>query len=371
MTSTRQLSDEERIRWLQLLRTDRIGPVTFHKLMARYGSAGNALAALPELAQRGGGKPMRLYQRSQAEQELAAAAALGASYVAIGEAGYPPLLEHVHGAPPLLCVAGNLELAARPSVGIVGARNASAVGRKFTRMLAERLVDENYLVSSGLARGIDTAAHEAATPSHTAAVVAGGLNYFYPPENADLQRAIAKHGLLITEMAPGMAPKAEHFPRRNRIISGMSRAIIVVEAALQSGSLITARYAAEQGRDVFAVPGSPLDPRASGTNRLIRDGAAIVCSVDETLQMLRDVASMQPPVPRNPDSVAVGQSEPELADDERQRVFSLLSPSPIGLDDLIRESQLPVDVVTAAILELEVAGKVTRNTGGALSLCNS
>ncbi len=291
MGAARKLSEAERIAWLRLSRTDQVGPVTFHDLVSRYGSASAALEALPELARRGGrNRPLSIYPLARAEAEFAQAERLKARFVVPGERGYPPFLRHVHGAPPILCVAGILDLADGDSVGIVGARNASALGLKFTRMIAATLAAHHIVVVSGLARGIDTAAHDAALEYGTIAVLAGGIDHIYPPENAKLHAAIAERGLLVTEMPPGTIPKAEHFPRRNRIISGLSRAVIVVEAALRSGSLITARFAAEQGRDVFAVPGSPLDPRAEGCNRLIRDGAQILTSIDDVMDALNTVA---------------------------------------------------------------------------------
>ncbi len=367
MTIERHLDDEERISWLQLSQSENVGPVTFRTLLQKFGTAREALRALPDLSRRGGRKTsLRIYARSTAEQDIARAAGMGARFVAAGETGYPPYLRHIHSAPPLLCVAGHLDFASKDAVAIVGARNASALGLKFTRMIAERLSDAGLLVVSGLARGIDTAAHQASIAHATAAVVAGGVDYFYPPENEKLQRDIIERGLLISEMVPGTAPKAEHFPRRNRIISGVSRAVIVVEAALRSGSLITARFAAEQGRDVFAVPGSPLDPRSEGTNRLIKDGAAILSSADDVLEALSSASS-----PRNQIFLELEQvdsiSEPEPSDTERDRVLSLLSPTETHLDDIIRESQLPAECVTAILLELEIAGRVTRHPSGRIA----
>ena len=366
MSAARQLSDEERINWLRLARTENIGPVTFQSLVSRFGSAAAAIDALPELSKRGGRtRGISVFARSKAEDELAAVHKLKAHMVAAGERGYPPFLRHVHAAPPLLYVSGNLDLADMDSVGVVGARNASALGLKFTRMIARSLADNHNLVASGLARGIDTAAHEASLHHATAAVLAGGIDHIYPPENAKLHQEIAERGLLITEMPPGTAPKAEHFPRRNRIISGMSRAVIVVEAALRSGSLITARFAAEQGRDVFAVPGSPLDPRAEGTNRLIRDGAQIVTSVTDMLEALRMV-----PQPQVDVFLEAERTDPhvQVADGDRVHLLSFLSPTETHIDDLIRESRMSADVVTAVLLELEIAGRTVRASGGRIAL---
>ncbi len=367
MTLAGQLSDEERISWLQLNQTDNVGPVTFRTLIHRFGTATEALRALPDLARRGGSKsPMRLYSRANAEQAIERAARSSAHFVIAGEPGYPPYLRHIHGAPPMLCIAGNADLANLDAVAIVGARNASALGLKFTRMIAERLSGAGLLVTSGLARGIDTAVHQTSIGKATSAVVAGGIDQFYPPENEKLQRDIMERGLLISEMLPGTAPKAEHFPRRNRIISGMSRAVIVVEAALRSGSLITARYAAEQGREVFAVPGSPLDPRSQGTNGLIKDGANILTSADEVLEMLQSVTHPRNEIFLEHDTHDV-IAEPELSNDDRDHVLSLLSPTEIILDDLIRESGLAAETVTAILLELELAGRVVRQAGGTVA----
>ncbi len=361
------LDHNQRRDWIRLSQCENVGPATFRQLIAKYGSAADAIAALPELSRKGGlSRPLRLYAVEQAEADLERAAALGASFVVAGEPGYPPLLYHIAGAPPLLCVKGNLVLSDLPTVAIVGARNASAGGRKLARQLAAELSEEGFLVASGLARGIDTAAHEAAPNGRTAAVIAGGIDNFYPPENAELQNLIARNGLLITEMLPGVSPKAEHFPRRNRIISGMARAIIVVEAALRSGSLITARLAGEQGRDVFAVPGSPLDPRCEGTNKLIRDGATMLTQTSDVIEALQTEFTAVPrkisePEGINNDTVTIGAVE-------RQRVYALLSHSPTDVDDVIRESRLPTSAVIGILLEFEIAGKVVRSAQQKVSL---
>jgi DNA processing protein len=363
----RLLSDAQRRDWLRLIQSENVGPVAFRQLINRYGGASEAIAALPELSRRGGlSRPLRLYPIEKAEEDLERARAAGAQFVAAGENGYPPLLREIDGAPPLLCVKGDVQIAERDTVAIVGARNASAIGRRFARQLAFDLGKACYVIASGLARGIDTAAHEAALETGTAAVLAGGIEYVYPTENAALMAAIGERGLLLTEMMPGMVPRAEHFPRRNRIISGMSRAIIVVEAAMRSGSLITARLGAEQGREVFAVPGSPLDPRCEGTNRLIREGAALLTSAQDVIDALEQQS------PRTPRELFLEPSaaEPpeEVSKDERKRIAALLSPSPIDIDDLIRESGAsPADVV-GVLLELELAGKLARHGGQKVSL---
>jgi DNA processing protein len=327
--------------------------------MRKYGGAARALEELPELSLKGGrARPVKLMPQSAAEQALGSAEKMGARFVVAGETGYPPLLQHIDDAPPLLCVQGVPELAELESVAIVGSRNASAAGLKLARQLAAALAEEGYLVTSGLARGIDTAAHGAVQEARTAAVIAGGIDSIYPPENEALQRRIAAQGLLITEFLPGAAPQAKNFPRRNRIISGMSIAVIVVEAALRSGSLITARTAAEQGRDVYAVPGSPLDPRAEGTNRLIRDGAAIVTSVQDVIDGLKAGRHS------SQGSLFEGAADEvarDVDDGDRKRILSLLSPTPVDIDDIVRESGLRPAAVLAVLLELELAGRCGRS----------
>ena len=362
-----ELPPEEKLNWLRLSQSENVGPVTFHNLLQRFGTATKAIEALPELSQRGGLKrALRIYSVDAANQDIERAQKRSARFVAAGEKGYPPALAHIPAAPPLLCVSGNLELAEKISVGIVGARNASALGLKFTRQIARALTDAGLLVASGLARGIDTAAHEASVDVHTAAVIAGGIDNYYPPENEKLQRQIAERGLLITEMLPGTAPKAEHFPRRNRIISGMAQAVIVVEAALRSGSLITARFAAEQGRDVYAVPGSPMDPRAEGTNKLIKDGATMLTSIDELLQSLKQTHMISHNLLLEPtsDYLALPNS---LDASDREHVYNLLAPTAIETDDIIRESGMAADQVLAILLELEIAGRTMRHAGGRVS----
>jgi DNA processing protein len=337
-------------------------------LINRYGGAAEALAALPELSRKGGlTRPLRIYSTERAEADLERAEQIGARFLAAGEEGYPPLLRQIDGAPPLICVMGEPALAAREAVAIVGARNASAIARKFARQLSSSIAEAGYLIVSGLARGIDTAAHEAALDFGTAAVLAGGIDYIYPHENEALHHDIARRGLLLTEMLPGTVPRAEHFPRRNRIISGICRATVVVEAAMRSGSLITARLAVEQNREVFAVPGSPLDPRCEGTNRLIRDGATLLTRPEDVIDMLRG----QPMGPA--DDVFL---EPEGADppaeepgrNDRRTIMGLLSPSPVDIDDLIRESGASPSAVIGVLLELELAGKIQRHAGGRVSL---
>lgn len=353
------LSDQQRLDWLRLSHSENVGPQTFRLLMRKFGGAATALQELPGLSQRGGrSKPLKLMAVETAEKAMLQAGKIGARFVAAGEPGYPPLLQHIHDAPPLICIRGKPALADMDCIAIVGSRNASAAGMKLARQLSAGLSEEGFLVTSGLARGIDTAAHSATPDARTAAVIAGGIDSIYPPENEALQKKIAENGLLITEFLPGSAPQAKNFPRRNRIISGMSVAIIVVEAALRSGSLITARMAAEQGRDVYAVPGSPLDPRAEGTNRLIREGATIVTSVQDVIDGLRSAqhamqgSLFEPPA----DEVAI-----EVAESERELIASLLSPTAVDIDDIVRESGLRAATVLAVLLELELAGRAGRS----------
>ncbi len=361
------LTDAERRDWLRLSLSENVGPVTFNSLLRKFGTAGEAIAALPDLSRQGGlSRPLRLCGIEQAEQTLERARRTGARFVALCEPGYPAMLRETEGAPPLLCIKGDLELLNRVTVGIVGARNASAIARKFARQLAAEIGAEGHVIASGLARGIDTAAHEASVSTGTVAVVAGGVDVVYPPENEALQRDIGERGVIVSEMPPGAIPKAEHFPRRNRIISGLSRAVVIVEAAIRSGSLITARYASEQGREVFAVPGSPLDPRCEGCNRLIRDGATLLLSAQDVIETLNGGRERPHGQLFEPDSEAV---LPGDADGKaRDRVLELLSPSPIDVDDLIRESGLAAPAVTAALLELELAGRALRHPRGAVSL---
>ena len=265
----------ERLARIRLARTSRIGPVTFHEMLGHYGSATAALDALPELA-RTARLDTRAAPATSVQREAAALAERGGRFLVIGDDDYPASLAAIPDAPPVLSVIGDPALLARPAVAVVGARNASVNARRLAARFAAELGQAGQVITSGLARGVDAAAHEAALPTGTVAVLAGGVDVIYPPEHADLYREIAGRGLILSEAPLGAVPQARHFPRRNRIVSGLSRGVLVVEAALQSGSLITARQAADQGREVFAVPGSPLDPRARGTNRLIRDGAHLV-----------------------------------------------------------------------------------------------
>ncbi len=376
---TAMLSNEQRLDWLQLMKSENVGPATFRTLINRFGGARSALDALPELSKRGGlRRRIRIYPRQAAERDFANLSAFGGRFIALGEDGYPPLLRHISDAPALICAKGRIELLNSDCIAMVGARNASAIGRKFARQVASDLGAGGCTVVSGLARGIDTAAHEASLERGTIAVVAGGLDVIYPPENAKLHAAIAQDGVIVSEMTPGTRPKAEFFPRRNRIISGISHGVIVVEAALRSGSLITARMAGEQGRDVFAVPGSPMDPRAAGTNKLIRDGAILVRKADDVLEAmssapssglaLRQAFSIPSGFDQFADDTLTGDAPDNIAANERDHILSLLSATPVELDDLIRESGLAAATVVTIILELELAGRVERQPGARICL---
>jgi DNA processing protein len=367
-TDSRRLDDDERLDWLCLIRSDNVGPRTFRALVDHCGGARAALKALPDLARRGGAKrSARVYPAHDAERELHAARSFGVQFVATVEPDYPQRLRMVDDAPPLLAVRGNPAALARPMIGIVGARNASAAGMRFAERLARGLGAASFVVASGLARGIDGAAHRASLASGTVAVLAGGHDHIYPPEHASLAEAILADGALISEMPMGHEPRARDFPRRNRLISGLAAGIVVVEAAKRSGSLITARMALEQGREVFAVPGSPLDPRAEGSNDLIKQGATLVTDANDVITVLQPIlgqaialAAEEPQAPASPTA--------EPASSDRGRIIALLGPAPVLLDDLVRLSGCSAAVVRVVLLELELAGRLERAGGGLVSL---
>lgn len=351
---------------LQLVRSPGIGPVTYRQLIARFGSATAALSAVPDLAARAGGRPPRLFSRVDAEREIDRTEAYGARYLIMGQGLYPSALAAMDDAPPLLTVRGNVGLLDRALVAIVGARNASAAACRFARQLANDLAQQDVVVVSGLARGIDSAAHDGALDYGTIGVVAGGVDVFYPPENQARQESMFERGLVIAEMPPGTEPRARHFPYRNRIIAGLSIGTIVVEAAPKSGSLITARLAAEAGREVMAVPGSPLDPRAQGCNQLIRQGATLV---QNALDVMEAIRRMQPRL-ASP-QMNYEPIEPEWMDGDAGSlgtVEALLGPSPVPVDEVIRLSGAPSGAVQMALLELDLAGRLDRHAGGKVSL---
>lgn len=369
----RRLNDAQRLAWLRLIRSESIGPTTFRALVNQFGGAEAAIEALPALARRGGrAQDIQLFSIAEAEAELEYAARIGAQLVTFGELGYPPALAQVEYPPPLIYVKGRHDLAERPVVAIVGARNGSAAGQKITRQIAQALGIEGFVVASGLARGIDTAAHTASLDHGTMAVVAGGLDVVYPPENAGLQQRIGERGLLISERAPGLTPRAKDFPRRNRLISGVAMGVVVVEAAERSGSLITARLAGEQGREVFAVPGSPLDPRAAGTNRLLKQGATLTTSAEDILEMLAPmlgrIATGAATELSSCDERETPRPLPDIAQSERDTVMAALGPSPVDADEIIRITGLEARRVHIVLLELDLAGRLQRHSMQLVSL---
>ena len=374
------LAQAEAFDRIRLLRSPNVGPVSYAHLLRRFGSGLAALEALPDLAVRaGGGRGGGRYTIAPAariEAEVLAVKRANARYLFHDSPDYPPLLRVAEGAPPILIVRGDPALAARPTVALVGARNASAAAMKLARMFASELAAKGFVVVSGLARGIDGAAHKgalagAAERGGTIGVIAGGIDVTYPPEHADLQQQIAGEGLLLTEQPPGTEPLARHFPARNRIIAGLAIGTVVVEAAPRSGSLITARLAGEIGREVMAVPGSPLDARSQGCNQLIRDGATLVQSADDVIEALSDFHGAPSMRLREPfvaapdldDSAEVGLTEVGVAD-----IASLLTTAPVAVDDLMRLSGATPGAVQMALLELELAGRLARHAGGRVSL---
>ncbi|WBO23528.1 DNA-processing protein DprA [Sphingomonas abietis] len=355
------------------MRTQTVGPVTYAQLMIRFGSAAAALEAIPDLARRGGGKAPAIPPRAAIEREVAAVEAAGARYLFLGLPGYPAMLATIPTAPPALIVRGRRALLDRPVVGMVGARNASASACRFARGLAAELGARDVSVASGLARGIDTAAHMGSLEAGTIAVIAGGIDVAYPPENADLQERIAQEGLLIAEQPPGIEPRARHFPYRNRIIAGLAQAVLVVEAAPKSGSLITARYGGEYGREVLAVPGSPLDPRAQGCNLLIREGATLIQTADDVIEALRPIDPRMGLLEPGAGGYGIGGyggPRPALdADDaDRRAIVALLGPVPTPVDEIVRQSGRPPTIVQTVLLELELGGRLERHAGGQVSL---
>lgn len=366
------LSDRQRLAWLRLIRSDNVGPVTFRDLINHFGSAEAAIEQLPELSRRGGAaRAIRVASMDEAERELEAANRFGALFIGIGEPDYPLALRRIDGAPPLIAAMGDLALANQPAVGIVGARNASVSGAKMAARMARELGAAGYVIVSGLARGIDAAAHRASLESGTIAALAGGLDQPYPPENLDLYREICEgKGLAISEMPMGWEPRARDFPRRNRLIAGIALGLVVIEAAHRSGSLITARRAADFGRLVFAVPGSPLDPRAAGTNGLLKEGAIVTTESRDVIDALAPSSRLSSDEEPNMEETGDEDAAPfvEPRDDDRTRVIEALGPSPAEIDDLIRHTNVAAATVYLVLLELDLAGRLHRHPGGMVSL---
>lgn len=366
-----RLTQGQRLAWLRLIRSENVGPTTFRDLINHYGTAERALEALPALSRRGGKSAIRLCPPEDAEAELRAHEKAGCRLVALGEVGYPPHLRHIDGPPPLLSVLGGDALAHPRMLAIIGARNASLSGRKLAATLSGNLTSEGFVIASGLARGIDAAAHEAALGGGTVAVFAGGVDVLYPPEHGELLAAILDNGgNAISEMPLGWKPRGRDFPRRNRLISGISLGIIVIEAARASGSLHTARFAIEQNREIFAVPGSPLDPRSEGANRLIQQGAALITSSNDVLEGLAE--RLEPVLPLDTgigDPSQNSAPEPvEPAETTRTLVLSALGPTPVEVDELIRFTGETARTVQVLLLELELAGRLERHSGQRVSL---
>ena len=368
------LDEASRLACLRLIRSQNVGPVTFRELINHYGGAEAALDAMPEIARRSGrGRPIALFARDLALRELEAATKAGAAPIFTIEPGYPAALAEVVNPPPLLYVKGDAALLARQMVAIVGSRQASAAGIKLTGQFASVLGQAGFIIASGLARGIDGAAHETAMDTGTVAVLAGGIDIIYPPEHAQLYRRISEYGCLITEMPPGYTPRAQDFPRRNRIISGVALGVVIIEAAKRSGTLVTARFAGEQGREVFAVPGHPLDPRAEGTNQLLKNGATLVTTPADVIEILGPISGRTrvraaepasdfipaPPAPRPP---------ARLDDGDLALIIEALGPHPIDIDAIIRATRMPIRAVQIALMELDLTGRIERHGSQLVSL---
>jgi len=367
----KQLSNQEKKARLRLIRSENVGPITFNQLLLRFGSAEKALEEIPKLAENGGFKrKLKVCTEKAAIEEASKLRDIGGKFIHKGEAEYPALLTTMDDAPPILSILGNSNLLTKQSLAIVGARNASTNAKRMAQQFSEKLGQHNMVVTSGLARGIDTFAHNGALQSGTIAVVAGGADIIYPKENTSLYEEIIKLGAVISEMPFGTKPQARHFPRRNRIISGVSWGLLVVEAALKSGSLITARYAADQGREVFALPGSPLDSRCKGTNDLIRNGAHLCENIDDIL----NIFNFQSPHQLSEDEYKVEFTSPveDINENEiaknRNKVIEAIGHSPVSIDDIIRQLALPTSIIWVILIELELAGRLERLPSGRVAL---
>jgi DNA processing protein len=364
------LSQEEAFARIRLLRSPNVGPVSYAQLLRRFGNAQAAVEALPDLASRGG-RPYQPAPRNRIEDEVAAVRRAGARYLFEDSPDYPALLREIDGAPPILTVRGDVALAGKPCVAIVGARNASAAAVKLARDFAAALAEAGFVAVSGLARGIDGAAHRGALGGAlptTIGVIASGIDIAYPPQHADLQEDIARRALLIAEQPPGTEPRGSHFPSRNRIIAGLASGTLVVEAAPKSGSLITARLAAEAGREVMAIPGSPLEPRAQGCNQLIREGAVLVQSPEDVIELLSSFAGTPRSTFREPLPAGWDAAPEDFADAEPADIAGLLTTAPVAVDELIRQADASPAEVQMALLELEIAGRLQRHAAGRVSL---
>ncbi|MEJ8476472.1 DNA-processing protein DprA [Roseibium algae] len=365
------LNEAQRLAWLRLIRSENVGPATFRDLLNHFGSAEAALDALPSLSRRGGKSAIRVCPLNDAEAEIESHQNANARLIALGEPDYPPHLRHIDGPPPLISVKGGQTLAEPKMVAVVGARNASLSGRKLAAQFSRELGHQGYAIASGLARGIDAAAHEAATTSGTTAVFAGGIDILYPPEHGRLLEALlSAGGNAISEMPFGWKPRGRDFPRRNRLISGMSLGVIVIEAAKKSGSLHTARFALDQNREIFAVPGSPLDPRSEGANGLIRQGAMLVTSSKDVLEALADRIAPELPftleIEEPTEDKDLFSTEP--SDSARERLVSALGPTPVEIDEIIRFTGESTRIIHVLLLELELAGRLERHSGQRVSL---
>ena len=369
-------TEDDRVSWLRLLRSRRVGIATFYRLMAEHGSAASSLQALPEIAREAGVENYTPCPEDAALAEMRLGQKAGAQLIFFGQDSYPQRLTDLPDPPPFLWVRGSVASLAQDSIALVGARNASSLGTRMARRLAENLGQRGYRIVSGLARGVDTAAHLGSLETGSIAVMGGGIDVIYPAENAKLAGDILEHGALITEHAVGTIPQARHFPMRNRLIAALSRAVVVVEAAARSGSLITARNALDQGRDVLVVPGHPMDNRAGGCNMLIRDGATLIRNADDVIEALSPVhaPARQPELP-NFSGQAPRAAKPDRRTlretaDLHSQILGRLSPSPIAEDQLIRDLRTPSQRITPALTELELDGKIKRHSGGLLTLCN-
>ncbi|AHB49391.1 DNA processing protein DprA [Hyphomicrobium nitrativorans NL23] len=366
------LDADERLACLRLIRSSQVGPVTFRELINHCGGARQALAALPQLSRRAG-RPARVCSEADAEAELKAAEKAGARPVFTIEPGYPQTLAALDTPPPMVYLKGRSELLGLSAIAVVGSRQASAAGLKLARLFARRLAEAGFSIVSGLARGVDAAAHEASLMHGTVAVLAGGIDIVYPPEHASLQARIGEEGCLVTELPPGFVPRGRDFPRRNRLVSGLSRGVVVIEAARRSGSLVTARLAGEQGREIFAVPGHPLDPRAEGTNQLLKSGATLVTQPEDVIDALGPQLHLRPAGMTEETSAPVFapafaaqdvgalDARGEPTDSERARVLAALGPHPVDIDTLARAIGLGAREVRVLLLDLDLAGEIARH----------